>query len=210
MLDLTLYLVATKLNKQSDENFLNTLEEALRGGVSIIQLREKTLNSRDFYLLALKVKKLCDTYTVPFIINDRVDIALACEASGVHLGQEDLPVKEARKILGREKIIGLSLKKISQLKDCGGADYLGCGAIKASATKKESEIIPLEDLREIITLSPLPVVAIGGIDESVVKQMNGLNLAGIAVIRAIMNAKSPYKAALNLRKIFETNVHLSS
>ena len=146
-LDLSLYLVASR-GKKSDELFLNTLEEAIKGGVSIIQLREKELSSREFYKLGLKVQKLCKEYEIPFLINDRIDIALALDADGVHLGQEDLEVRFARKILGKEKIIGLSLKNLEQLKDIDGADYLGCGAIKATPTK-ESSVISFETLSQI-------------------------------------------------------------
>lgn len=201
MLDLSLYLVASKAQNQSDEAFLNIIKEAIKGGVSIVQLREKTMPSRDFYELALKLKELCGEFQIPFIINDRIDIALATNASGVHLGQEDLPVSVARKFLGEKKIIGLSVKRLSQLDNINGADYLGCGAICATPTKKESEILSLEHLAKITSLSPLPVVAIGGIDEEVAQRLKGLNLAGIAVVRAIMNSKNPYQTALNLKAL---------
>lgn len=201
MLDLSLYLVASR-GELSDENFLNRLESAIKGGVSIIQLREKTLSTREFYELALKVKKLTKTYKIPLIINDRLDIALALDADGVHLGQEDLDVSIARKLLGKEKIIGLSLKKLEQLDFIKGANYLGCGAIKPTPTK-DSEVLSLEILRQIIVLSNLPVVAIGGIDESVVSELRGINLSGIAVVRAIMEAKDPFLAAKNLKRLFK-------
>lgn len=201
MLDLSLYLVASR-GELSDENFLNRLESAIKGGVSIIQLREKTLSMREFYELALKVKKLTKTYKIPLIINDRLDIALALDADGVHLGQEDLDVSIARKLLGKEKIIGLSLKKLEQLDFIKGANYLGCGAIKPTPTK-DSEVLSLEILRQIIVLSNLPVVAIGGIDESVVSELRGINLSGIAVVRAIMEAKDPFLAAKNLKRLFK-------
>lgn len=201
MLDLSLYLVASR-GELSDENFLNRLESAIKGGVSIIQLREKTLSTREFYELALKVKKLTKTYKIPMIINDRLDIALALDADGVHLGQEDLDVSIARKLLGKEKIIGLSLKKLEQLDFIKGANYLGCGAIKPTPTK-DSEVLSLEILRQIIVLSNLPVVAIGGIDESVVSELRGINLSGIAVVRAIMEAKDPFLAAKNLKRLFK-------
>ncbi|WP_276882930.1 thiamine phosphate synthase [Campylobacter cuniculorum] len=201
MLDLSLYLVASRGNL-NDESFLQHLENAIKGGVSIIQLREKTLNAREFYKLALKVKKLTRAYKIPLIINDRLDIALAMDADGVHLGQEDLEVRLARKLLGQEKIIGLSLKKPKQLDFIAGATYLGCGAIKPTPTK-ESEVLALKDLKKIIALSPLPVVAIGGIDENVVHELKGLKLAGIAVVRAIMEAKNPFLAARRLKKLFK-------
>lgn len=204
-LDLSLYLVASR-GKKSDELFLNTLEEAIKGGVSIIQLREKELNSREFYKLGLKAQKLCKEYQIPFLINDRIDIALALDADGVHLGQEDLEVHLARKILGKEKIIGLSLKNLEQLKNIEGADYLGCGAIKATSTK-ESSIISLETLSQICEKSPVGVVAIGGIDRELIKKLKGIKISGIAVVRAIMDAQDAYLAAKELRQ--EMNENLS-
>ncbi|EAH5730714.1 thiamine phosphate synthase [Campylobacter coli] len=204
-LDLSLYLVASR-GKKSDELFLNTLEEAIKGGVSIIQLREKELSSREFYKLGLKVQKLCKEHEIPFLINDRIDIALALDADGVHLGQEDLEVRFARKILGKEKIIGLSLKNLEQLKDIDGADYLGCGAIKATPTK-ESSVISFETLSQICEKSPIGVVAIGGIDKELIKELKGIKISGIAVVRAIMDAQNAYLAAKELRQ--EMNENLS-
>ncbi|EAH5759077.1 thiamine phosphate synthase [Campylobacter coli] len=204
-LDLSLYLVASR-GKKSDELFLNTLEEAIKGGVSIIQLREKELNSREIYKLGLKVQKLCKEYEIPFLINDRIDIALTLDADGVHLGQEDLEVRFARKILGKEKIIGLSLKNLEQLKNIDGADYLGCGAIKATPTK-ESSVISFETLSQICEKSPIGVVAIGGIDKELIKELKGIKISGIAVVRAIMDAQNAYLAAKELRQ--EMNENLS-
>ncbi|EGK8211078.1 thiamine phosphate synthase [Campylobacter coli] len=204
-LDLSLYLVASR-RKKSDELFLNMLEEAIKGGVSIIQLREKELNSREFYKLGLKAQKLCKEYKIPFLINDRIDIALALDADGVHLGQEDLEVHLARKILGKEKIIGLSLKNLEQLKNIEGVDYLGCGAIKATPTK-ESSVISLETLSQICEKSPVGVVAIGGIDKELIKKLKGIKISGIAVVRAIMDAQDAYLAAKELRQ--EMNENLS-
>lgn len=201
-LNLSLYLVASREN-MSDEGFLNCVKEAIRGGVSIVQLREKELESREIFKLGLKLKRLCDELSTPLIINDRIDIALALNAAGVHLGQEDLPVSEARKILGEDKIIGLSLKNLAQMQ--AGADYLGCGAIKATPTKN-STLLPLEALREICQNSPLPVVAIGGVDMSVVASLRGLKLAGVAVVRAIMHSKNPYEASCELKKAVRENL----
>lgn len=206
MLDLSLYLVASRGNL-SDESFLNVLESAIKGGVSIIQLREKNLNARDFFALGLKTKKLCQKYQIPLIINDRIDLALALDASGVHLGQEDLPPQIARKILGKDKIIGSSLKSLKQLESIEGADYLGCGAIRATPTK-ESSVLSLENLSQICQNSPLPVVAIGGIDEAVVKDLRGIKLSGVAVVRAIMSAKNPEQAAKALKKAVCENLSL--
>lgn len=203
-LDLSLYLVASR-GKKSDELFLNTLEEAIKGGVSIIQLREKELSSREFYHLGLKVQKLCKAYKIPFLINDRIDIALALNADGVHLGQEDLQICIARKLLGEEKIIGLSLKKLEQLNYIQGANYLGCGAIKVTPTK-ESSLISLEILSQICEKSPISVVAIGGIDKEVIKELKGIKISGVAVVRAIMNAQNAFLAAKELKQAINENL----
>ena len=200
-LDLSLYLVASR-EKRSDECFLNTLESAIKGGVSVIQLREKTLCVREIYELGLKLKKLCKAYEIPFLINDRLDIALALDADGVHLGQEDLPVFAARKLLGEKKIIGLSLKKVEQLEFIKGADYLGCGAIRQSKSK-QSSILSLETLKELCLKSKIPVVAIGGIEKGVIASLKGARISGVAVISAIMNADDAYLAAKELRSEFE-------
>ena len=200
--DLSLYLVASR-GEKSEECFLNTLENAIKGGVSIIQLREKELNAREFYKLGSKVQKLCKAYKIPFLINDRVDIALALDADGVHLGQEDLQINLARKLLGEDKIIGLSLKKLEQLDFIQGADYLGCGAIRATPTK-ESSILSLELLAQICDKSPIGVVAIGGIDRDIIRKLRGINLSGVAVVRAIMDARDAYLVAKELRcEIYE-------
>lgn len=160
MIDLSLYLVANRGNLD-DESFLNLIKSAIKGGVSVVQLREKALNSREFYTLALRLKALCDEFQTPLIINDRMDIALAINAAGVHLGQEDLPVSVARRLLGENKIIGLSAKTLSQLEDASGADYVGCGAVFKSPTK-DSSIIGVAGLNALCEKSKLPVVAIGG------------------------------------------------
>lgn len=201
-LNLSLYLVASR-GEKSDEAFLNCVKSAIEGGVSVVQLREKKLEAGEIFKLGLKLKRLCDALSVPLIINDRLDIALALDAAGVHLGQEDLPVGVARKILGEDKIIGLSLKNLAQMQ--AGADYLGCGALRASPTKK-SEILPPGTLREICEKSPLPVVAIGGVDASVVASLRGLDLAGVAVVRAIMQAENPRAAALELKEAVRENL----
>ncbi len=205
-LDLSLYLVANLKQNQSENEFLNIIEEAIKGGVSIVQLREKTRSSLEIYELGLKLKKLCDTQGVPLIINDRLDLALALNASGVHIGQSDLPLSITRRLLGPDKIIGLSLNKLEELEDIAGADYLGCGAIKATPTKQDANVLELPILKQIIEKSKLPCVAIGGIDEGVASELSGLNLAGIAVVRAILNASNPRLAASNLLKNFKAGL----
>ncbi|TDJ81242.1 thiamine phosphate synthase [Campylobacter volucris] len=198
-----IYLVASKEQK-SEDKFLNIIKEALKAGVNIVQLREKELNTLEFYNLALKVKRLCDEFKVPFLINDRIDIALAVNASGVHIGQKDLPLKIARQILGDEKLIGLTINHKSELVNLQKADYIGVGAVFPTPSKKECIVLGIDGLKEIVNLSPLPVVAIGGIDHANISLLKGIAIDGIAVIRAIMDAKDPSKSVFNLKQAFES------
>ncbi|TDJ87717.1 thiamine phosphate synthase [Campylobacter volucris] len=198
-----IYLVASKEQK-SEDKFLNIIKEALKAGVNIVQLREKELNTLEFYNLALKVKRLCDEFKVPFLINDRIDIALAVDASGVHIGQKDLPLKITRQILGDEKLIGLTINHKSELVNLQKADYIGVGAVFPTPSKKECMVLGIDGLKEIVNLSPLPVVAIGGIDHANISLLKGIAIDGVAVIRAIMDAKDPSKSVFNLKQAFES------
>lgn len=198
-----IYLVASKEQK-SEDKFLNIIKEALKAGVNIVQLREKELNTLEFYNLALKVKRLCDEFKIPFLINDRIDIALAVDASGVHIGQKDLPLKIARQILGDEKLIGLTINHKSELVNLQKADYIGVGAVFPTPSKKECMVLGIDGLKEIVNLSPLPVVAIGGIDHTNISLFKGITIDGVAVIRAIMDAKDPSKSVFNLKQAFES------
>lgn len=198
-----IYLVASKEQK-SEDKFLNIIKEALKAGVNIVQLREKELNTLEFYNLALKVKRLCDEFKIPFLINDRIDIALAVDASGVHIGQKDLPLKIARQILGDEKLIGLTINHKSELVNLQKADYIGVGAVFPTPSKKECMVLGIDGLKEIVNLSPLPVVAIGGIDYTNISLLKGIAIDGVAVIRAIMDAKDPSKSVFNLKQAFES------
>ncbi|AJC94398.1 thiamine phosphate synthase [Campylobacter volucris] len=198
-----IYLVASKEQK-SEDKFLNIVKEALKAGVNIVQLREKELNTLEFYNLALKVKRLCDEFKVPFLINDRIDIALAVDASGVHIGQKDLPLKIARQILGDEKLIGLTINHKSELVNLQKADYIGVGAVFPTPSKKECMVLGIDGLKEIVNLSPLSVVAIGGIDHANISLLKGIAIDGVAVIRAIMDAKDPSKSVFNLKQAFES------
>lgn len=198
-----IYLVASKEQK-SEDKFLNIIKESLKAGVNIVQLREKELNTLEFYNLALKVKRLCDEFKIPFLINDRIDIALAVDASGVHIGQKDLPLKIARQILGDEKLIGLTINHKSELVNLQKADYIGVGAVFSTPSKKECMVLGIDGLKEIVNLSPLPVVAIGGIDHTNISLLKGIAINGVAVIRAIMDAKDPSKNVFELKKAFES------
>ena len=195
--ELSLYLVTDRGNL-SDQDFLTKIEQAILGGVTCVQLREKELSSRAFYELALQVKAVTDRYHIPFLINDRLDIALAVNASGVHLGQSDLPVAVARHLLGSDKLIGISAKTVAQ---AGGADYLGVGAMFPTTTKVITQETTRETLMAITETVQLPVVAIGGISKANRHQLIGTGIAGIAVVSAIMRASHPKNVAAELSQI---------
>lgn len=200
-----IYLVAS-LNQRKKKDFFEIIIQSLKAGIDCIQLREKSLSSRDFYELALELKRLCDDFNIPLIINDRIDIALSIDASGVHLGQEDLPVKKAREILGKDKIIGLSLNQEYELEDIEGADYLGVGALEGTPSKKDCKVIGISGLKNIVSKTCLPVVAIGGINDKMIESLKGIRLSGIAVIRAIMDSQNPYESTLKLKKAFNSYI----
>ncbi|QOR00774.1 thiamine phosphate synthase [Campylobacter sp. 2014D-0216] len=196
-----IYLVASK-GAKSEAEFLNILEASLKARIDILQLREKDLSTLEFYNLALKVKVLCEKYNTLLVINDRIDIAMGVNAQGVHIGQKDMPLKRARELLGEDKIIGLTINHKSELDNIQGATYLGVGAVFATPSKQDCTVLGVEGLREIANLSTLPVVAIGGISESNLNMLQGCDIQGVAVVRAIMQAKDPYMASVNLRNIY--------
>ena len=201
IVDYTLYLV-TDSTYFNQETFLLAVEVALQNGVTLIQLREKELSTRAFYERAIALKKLTDNYHVPLIINDRIDIALAVDAAGVHLGQSDLPLEEARQILVKDKIIGVSAKTVEQAlkaqKD--GADYLGTGAINPTSTKVITQLTPVATLKEICEAVKIPVVAIGGICEENLPNLKGTSIKGIAVVSAILAQEDIKTATQQLKR----------
>lgn len=163
------------------------VKEALRGGITMLQLREKEMDEEDFYEEALSIKKLCQEYNVPFIINDNVELAKRVDADGVHIGQSDMEMKRARKMLGEDKIIGVTAKTIEQAKaaEKAGADYLGSGAVFGTSTKKDAKPMDLALFQEICECVSIPVVAIGGIDTTNVSKLAGKKAAGVAVVSGI-------------------------
>lgn len=198
-----LYLVTDRTNK-TDNEFLNIIEEAIKGGVSIIQIREKEADTLECYNISKKVKEICSKYNVPLIINDRIDIALAIDADGVHIGQSDMPIKIARKLIGNDKILGISAHNIQEAKEAeeNSADYLGVGAIFSTSTKKDASDISIDTLKDITSSVNIPTVAIGGINLDNVEKLKDTNISGISVVSAIMNAKNPKIVSENLlRKI---------
>ena len=202
LIDLSLYLVTN--NSEDEEKFLNIIEESIKGGVSVVQLREKNAGTLDFYNLALKVKEITRKYNVPLIINDRIDIALAIDADGVHVGQSDIPAKIARSMIGEDKILGVSAATIKEATKAqlDSADYIGVGAVYPTNTKDDASSVSKKELKEIVESVNIPVVAIGGITKENVCELRDSGISGISVVSAIMNAKNPKLASENLLKEF--------
>lgn len=203
-IDLSLYLVTDK--SDDVEKFLRTIEEGIKGGVSVVQIREKTADTLDFYNLALKVKEITAKYDVPLIINDRVDVALAVDADGVHVGQTDMPCDVTRALVGPDKIVGVSAATIEEAKKAerDGADYIGSGAVFPTSTKDDAPKITKKDLKEIVDSISIPVVAIGGINLNNAHELNGTGIAGLSVVSAIMSSDNPKKSTEELLNIFNS------
>ena len=202
--DLTLYLV-TDRRWLGEKTLWDSVEEAILGGVTLVQLREKKISSKEYLELAQRVKEVTDRHDIPLIINDRIDIALAIDADGVHLGPEDLPVPIARKLLGDGKIIGSSAASVDEalLFQAQGADYLGVGAVFPTATKRGTEKVGLEDLRGIKSAVHIPVVAIGGIKAENAKPVMETGVDGVAVVSAIMDQTDIREAARRLLSLLK-------
>lgn len=196
-----LYLV-TDRDILGDRDLYKSIEEAIKGGVSIIQLREKNLSSLKFYNIAKQVKKITDRYDIPLIINDRLDIVLAVDAHGLHIGPDDLSVEVARRILGPDKIIGASTRNIQEALNAqaAGADYLGVGAIFPTSTKKNTKDVSIKDLKSIKSSVNIPVVAIGGINQANASSVMQAKVDGIAVVSAILAKDNILEAAKHLVK----------
>ena len=197
--DLRLYFI-TDSTGFSEEEFLQRVEDALQGGITMLQLREKDKTTREYISLAKKVHDLTRKYNVPLIIDDRLDVAMAVDAEGVHLGQSDMPVDMARSIFGENKIIGATAKTVEQAKEAyqQGADYLGVGAIYPTTTKVKTVLTSIEALDKICKAVPIPVNAIGGLNKDNIDILQGIAIAGICVVSAIMKADNPKKEAIEL------------
>ena len=202
--DYTLYL-CTDRNLMSTETLEEAVEKAIKGGCTLVQLREKDCSSLEFYQTALKVKSITDQYGVPLIINDRVDIALAVDAAGIHVGQSDMPASVIRKIIGPDKIIGVSAANLkeAQIAEKDGADYLGVGAMYTTETKKDTRPVTLEELKEIRSEVNIPIVVIGGINKNTVRDFKGLGIDGLAVVSAVIAQEDIEQAASELVQMFK-------
>ena len=187
---LRLYLVTNRY-QDSLESFLEKIETACRSGVTIVQLREKNLTTNQYYQLAKQVKEITDAYQVPLIIDDRLDVCLAVDAAGLHIGDDELPVPIARQVLGPDKILGVTAKTVKRALEAeeGGANYLGTGAIFPTTTKENAPITLISTLKTICQRVASPVVAIGGLTSENIDQLIGTGIAGVAVVRDLMQAE---------------------
>lgn len=198
----------------TDEEFLHpsydlykSVEDAIIGGATMIQLREKNTTTRDFIEKAKKIKDICAKYEVPLIINDRVDVALAIDADGVHLGQDDMDISFARKILGQDKIIGISASNLqeAQIAEKGGADYIGVGAMYSTNTKIDADITTMEELKIIRKEVKIPIVVIGGINQKTIPDFKDTDIDGLAIVSAIASSDNHVETTKILKKQFYAN-----
>ena len=198
--DSSLYFITDSSGFEESE-FLYRVEQALQGGVTLLQLREKDKTTREYIALAEKVHNLTRKYNVPLIIDDRVDVALAIDAEGVHVGQSDMPVALARKLMGDQKIVGATTKTVEKAQEAyeQGADYLGVGAIYPTTTKVKTVLTSTDTLAEICKSVNIPINAIGGLNKENIDVLKGISIAGICVVSAIMKADDPKKATEELK-----------
>jgi thiamine-phosphate pyrophosphorylase len=202
--DYTLYLV-TDRELMAADSIEECVEQAILGGCTVVQLREKTVSSREFYMTALRLREITARLKVPLIINDRADIALAVDADGVHIGQEDLPYDAVRRIVGQDKIVGVSASNLTEALTAAemGADYLGVGAMFATNTKANANPMSMDELRRIRAEVNIPIVVIGGINKDTVPLFKGTGIDGIAVVSAIVAQNDVAGVARELKSLFQ-------
>jgi thiamine-phosphate pyrophosphorylase len=200
-LNTTLYFI-TDSTCVTENRFLPVVEAACRGGATIVQLREKDRSTREYMELARATHEITARYGIPLIIDDRVDVALAIGAEGVHVGQSDMPVRDARRLMGPERIVGATTKTVPQALEAfeQGADYLGCGAIYPTTTHVKTVITPVETLKDVVKAVPIPVNAIGGLNKDNIFVLKDSGIAGICVVSAIMKAADPEAATRELKQ----------
>lgn len=198
--DLLLYAV-TDRKWLGDETLYSQVEKALKGGITFVQLREKELEREKFIMEAVEIKGLCEKYKVPFIINDNISVAISVNADGVHVGQSDMEAGDVRKLIGTDKILGVSVQTEEQalLAEKRGADYLGVGAVFNTNSKTDADNVSYKTLEAICEAVNIPVVAIGGISKNNAAQLKGTGICGIAVISAIFAQPDIEKAANDLK-----------
>jgi thiamine-phosphate pyrophosphorylase len=200
-LNTTLYFI-TDSTCVTENRFLPVVEAACRGGATIVQLREKDRSTREYMELARATHEITTRYGIPLIIDDRVDVALAIGAEGVHVGQSDMPVRDARRLMGPERIVGATTKTVPQALEAfeQGADYLGCGAIYPTTTHVKTVITPVKTLKDVVKAVPIPVNAIGGLNKDNIFVLKDSGIAGICVVSAIMKASDPEAATRELKQ----------
>lgn len=199
--DYTLYFV-TDRNIMSSEKIEDAVISAIEGGVTVIQLREKNISSREFFETAVKIREICKSHNIPLIINDRADIAKAADCDGVHIGGDDLPIRAARKIMGDDKIIGVSARNLKKALNAqkDGADYIGVGALFQTSTKTNTVSVTPMELAEIKRSVDIPVVGIGGINRENIDALRGTGIDGVAVVSAIIAQRDIKEAAKGMRE----------
>ncbi len=199
-MDYTLYLVTDRA-MAGERDFDDLVGRAVRGGCTLVQLREKDASTGEFYERALRLKRVTDYFHVPLIIDDRIDIMMAVDAAGVHLGQSDMPAGVARQLIGPDKILGVSAQTVEEAEkaESDGADYLGVGSLFPTATKKDAIAVSRETLARICSAVSIPVVAIGGLNGKNIPLLEGTGISGAAVVSAIMASEEPEAAARRLK-----------
>lgn len=206
MIDYSLYL-CTNSEMNNNYSLEDCVEQSIKGGVSIVQVREKNKSYNEFLKIATSIKKITDTYKVPLIINDNIEIAKEINADGIHIGQNDISCSQARKLIGVQKIIGVTVTNIEEatkaIKD--GANYLGVGAIFKSTTKSDAIVVGIDELKRICQFSPIPVVVIGGINKDTIPLLKDIKIDGYAMIRPILCTDDITKSAKELRKLIQDN-----
>jgi len=204
IIDYTLYLV-TDSSLMSTDTVEQSVEQAIKGGCTLVQLREKEKSSKDFFDTAMSVKAVCGSSGIPLMINDRVDIALAVDADGVHIGQKDLPAKIVRDLIGNDKILGISASNLVEALQAekDGADYLGVGAMFATGTKTDADTVSMDELSKIRKKTHLPIVVIGGINQNTIPLFSGSGINGIAVVSAIVSERNILAATRELKDLFK-------
>lgn len=206
-IDYTLYLVTDRRMPQGD-TLENVVEKAIQGGVTLVQLREKSGDTGVLYERAVALKKITDQYHIPLIIDDRIDVMLASGADGVHVGQSDMPAHIARAMIGPDKILGVSAANLEEAlqAEVDGADYLGVGAMYPTATKTDADFTTMETLKEIKRKVHIPVVAIGGINQHTIPDFRNSGIDGFAIVSAIMASQTPETAARELKELIERTI----
>lgn len=201
--DYSLYLVTDRM-RMSTRTLGEAVEQAVIGGCTLVQLREKDISALDFYTLALEIKKITDRYGIPLIINDCIDIAMAAGAAGVHIGQQDIPADIARKVIGRDMLLGVSVGSVAEAIDAvkAGADYLGVGAMFPTGTKPDAGFVSMEELGRIRKAVDIPIVVIGGISRENAMLFRPMGVEGLAVVSAVIAQPDIKASAADLKSLF--------